>query len=124
MFVITRAQAKLLRAVLRHTLLPLEPSGEWPLIVVKSSPGRTTLQAQKNDLAVQWYLPGTGASGEMAFHSSVLAAVESTGATPVTFILRKKTQAVATWEQRKGKQSFDFDLRRDLPLSGLSDCTN
>lgn len=88
MFVFTRAQAKQLRSVLRHTLLPLKPSGEWPLLVVKSSPGRTILQAQKNELAIQLCLSGTGTSGDIAFRSSVLAAIESTSSTPVTFIQR------------------------------------
>ena len=110
MFAITRAQAKQFRSVLRHTLLTLEPSGEWPLLVVKSAPGRTTLYAQKNDMTVQWCLPGTGALGDMAFRSSVLASVEGTASTTVTFLRRNKTQAVATWDQRKGKQSFDFAL--------------
>lgn len=55
MFVITRAQAKQLRSVLRHTLLPLEPSGEWPFLVVFSNSSRTILQTRKKDLAVPYH---------------------------------------------------------------------
>jgi hypothetical protein len=106
---LSRLQAKVFRDVLRHSLLPLDPDGEFPLMLIRTIPEGTFLEAQKNDLAVRWHLPEKQPTAELAFRSTVLAAIEGRTNEPVALDPITPDRWKATWQEKGGIQVFEFD---------------
>lgn len=109
MFQIPRSRAKLLRSVLRSTVLEQQPRGEWPLLLCQGTPHGTRFLAQKGEMAVCLFESGLPTEGAIAFRSSVLAAFEGSSQDPVVLSQVSFGHSKAGWAEKGETRTLDLE---------------
>src|SRR5262245_21306013 len=109
MLTIPRALARVLRAVLRRSVVEQEPRGEWPLLLCHAGPQGLVLEAHRGGVGVRHQLEGPQPGGVLAFRSTALAEFEGRGADPVTLEPAGPGKARARWQEASGPRVLDLE---------------
>jgi hypothetical protein len=96
---ISRAQARLVRAVLRRCLFDGCARNDWPLLRVRSDGRQLVLESARGPRAVRFQLPATEGRGALAFRSTVLAAFEGRTQDAVALETIAPGRSVARWQE-------------------------
>src|SRR5262249_36299118 len=110
MLTIPRALARLLRAVLRRSVVEQEPRGEWPLLLCRAGPHGLALEAQRGSVGVRYHLEGPQPADVVAFRSSLLAEFEGRGADPATLEPAGPGKARARWQEAGVPRVLDLEV--------------
>jgi hypothetical protein len=115
----SRSLARQFRAVLRRSLLDLEPRGSWPLLLCQLCKDGLVLQACQGDLAVRYQQKAAGELEALAFRSSVLAEFEGRGEEPVTLEQVAVGKGRARWNDRGTPRAIEFETVTPNSVPGL-----
>jgi len=106
---IPRCLARQLRAVLRRTLMDLEPRGAWPLVLFQADESGLTVHAVQGDLGVRYHEPGPRSPETIAFRSSMLAEFEGRTEQPVALEEVSAGKGQARWSDGAVPRITEFE---------------
>jgi hypothetical protein len=109
MIIIPRALARVLRAVLRRSVVEQEPRGEWPLLVCRGGPHGLVLEAHRGGVGVRYQLEAPQPSTVIAFRATLLAEFEGRGHDPVTLEPASPGKALARWQEAGVPRVHDLE---------------
>ncbi|MCC6417011.1 MAG: hypothetical protein IT429_02045 [Gemmataceae bacterium] len=109
MITIPRALARVLRAVLRRSVVEEEPKGEWPLLLCRGGPDGLALEAHRASVGVRYQLDGPQPAGVLTFRSTILAEFEGRGNDPVTLEPTGPGKARARWQESGVPRVLDLE---------------
>jgi hypothetical protein len=109
MITIPRALARVLRAMLRRSVVEQEPRGEWPLLLCRGGPDGLVIEAHRGGVGVRHQLEGPQPPDVLAFRSTVLAEFEGRGTDAVTLEPVGPGKARARWEESGVPRVLDVD---------------
>jgi hypothetical protein len=104
-----RALARVVRAVLRRSVVEQERRGEWPLLVCRGGPHGLVLEAGRGDVGVRYTLGGPQPTETFAFRSAQLAEFEGRGDDPVTLEPTGPGAARARWQEAGVPRVLDLE---------------
>jgi hypothetical protein len=96
---ISRAQARLVRAVLRRCLFDGCGRNDWPLLRVRADGRQLILESARGPRAIRFQWPATEGGGAVAFRATALAAFEGRTPDAVTLETIGTGRSVARWQE-------------------------
>ena len=109
MYVFTRAQIRLFRAILRRSKISKQSAGIAPRLVVAASGDRYALRAISESVAVELSVPATCLSGTIVLPLDVLQVCEGHSEDPVTIRQTANDRVSVEWIDQRIPQVREYD---------------
>jgi hypothetical protein len=109
LIVLSRAQVRLFRSVLRRSVVEQVPRGEWPLVLCEAGEPGLRLSALRGDVGLCYREAGERTADTLVFRSSVLQQIEGRTPDPVTLEQAAPGKGRARWDEGAVPRVVDFE---------------